>query len=186
MLNSKLKNTHTLSKRLLELEVFTFLDAIQFIKNLPYGRTKDRANPDLVLEELKGTCSTKHAVIKKLAIELNLEQVKLYLCLFKMSTSNTPKLASVLLNYNLKYIPEAHCVLKIEGDFIDVTNATSSYKTIKKDVLHLVEIQPNQIGDFKVNYHKEYLKGWLETEKKASSFEDFWQIREQCIAVLSQ
>ena len=52
MLSSKFINKGILSKRLLELEVFTFLDAIQFVKNLPYRRTSDRANPDLVLKEL--------------------------------------------------------------------------------------------------------------------------------------
>lgn len=186
MLKTKLLYNGILSKRLLELEVFTFLEAVQFVKKLPYGRTKDRANPDLVLEELRGTCSTKHAVIKKLALELNLEQVKLYLCLFKMTTENTPKLINVLQKYNLKYIPEAHCVLKVHNNFIDVTNETSSYEYLKNDVLELVEIQPEQIGKYKVNYHQEYLKQWLEKEKFTYSLKELWGIREQCIDALSQ
>gem|GEM_PF-2907457 len=47
MWNSKLENKGILSKRLLELEVFTFLEAIQFVKNLPYGRIVDQGKPDL-------------------------------------------------------------------------------------------------------------------------------------------
>jgi len=39
MLSSKLKNKGLLSKRLLELEVFTFLEAIQFVKKVPYRNT---------------------------------------------------------------------------------------------------------------------------------------------------
>jgi len=185
MLNSKLENKGILSKRLLELEVFTFLDAIQFVKNLPYGRTVDRANPDLVLKELKGTCSTKHAILKKVAVELRLSNVKLYLCMFKMDEVNTPKLSAILNKYAIQYIPEAHCVLQIDSDFIDLTNATSNYDNLKDDVLELVEIQPEQIGEFKIDYHRSYLKKWLKESNYEYSFEEFWDIREECIKVLS-
>jgi len=40
-----------ISKRLLVLEVFTFLDAIQFVKSLPYGWASDRVSLELVLKE---------------------------------------------------------------------------------------------------------------------------------------
>lgn len=186
MLKNKLKSKGKLSKRLLELEVFSFSDAIEFVKNLPYGRTVDRANPDLVLEELKGTCSTKHAIIKKLALEQNFEQVKLYLCMFKMNEVNTPKLTSILNINKLEYIPEAHCVLKVNDTFVDVTNATSNYEKFKKDVLDLIEIEPNQIGDFKLNYHQTYLKKWLQEQELRLTFNELWQIREDCILALSQ
>ena len=42
MLNSILANKGLLSKRLLELGVFIFSDAIQFVNNLSYARTVDR------------------------------------------------------------------------------------------------------------------------------------------------
>lgn len=186
MLKNKLMPNGELSKRLLELEVFSFSEAISFVQNLPYGRTKDRAHPNLVLDELKGTCSTKHALIKKIALEQNINCVKLYLCLFKMNGDNTPKLTTILKSVNLEYIPEAHCILKIDGKFVDITNATSSYENLKKDVLELMEIQPEQIGDYKQGLHKKYLKVWLENENCTYSFEDLWQIREQCIDALSQ
>ncbi len=184
MLKNKLQNKGKLSKRLLELEVFTFLEAIQFVKKLPYGSNTDRANPDLVLKELIGTCSTKHAVLKKIALEQGHENVVLYLCMFKMQGSNTPKLKEIIDKYEFNYIPEAHCVLKIDDRFVDVTNAKSSYEDIKNDVLELVEIQPEQIGVYKVNYHQVYLKKWLQNEKWQYSFEELWQIRERCINAL--
>ena len=186
MLNSALEHKGILSKRLLELEVFTFLEAIEFVKNLPYGRTVDRANPDLVLKERKGTCSTKHALLKKLALEQGLSNVKLYLCMFKMSGSNIPVLAKVLDKHQVSYVPEAHCVLQINTDFIDVTNTTSNYNSLKDDVLELIEIQPEQIGDFKVAYHQTYLKKWLKESDSKYSFEEFWKIREECITALRE
>ncbi|MGB1269335.1 MAG: hypothetical protein ACPG45_06330 [Flavobacteriaceae bacterium] len=181
MLKNKLQDKGELSRRLLELEVFTFLNAIDFVKKMPYGRNSDRANSNLVLEELKGTCSTKHAVLKKIALEQESCHVKLYLCIFKMHGSNTPKLKSILDQYALDYIPEAHCILKVAGKFVDVTNAQSAYENIKNDVLEQVEIQPEQIGDYKVNYHQAYLNKWLKAENRQYSFEELWKIREQCI-----
>jgi len=185
MLSSILENKGILSKRLLELEVFTFLDAIEFVKSLPYGRTSDRANSDLVLQELNGTCSTKHAVLKKVALEQGFYNVKLLLCLFKMNGSNIPKLTGVLDKYAIAFIPEAHCLLKIDGEFIDVTNETSDYNNLKGDVIDLLEIQPEQIDDFKINYHQEYLKKWLLNSNSKYSFKEFWSIREECIKELS-
>lgn len=160
MLKNRLLNKGELSKRLLELEVFTFFDAIELVKNLPYGRTLDRANPNLVVKELKGTCSTKHALLKKVALEQGFSNVKLYLCLFKMNSSNTPKLVKILEKYKLSYIPEAHCILKIDDYFVDVTKRNSNYDSLKDDVLEMLEIQPEQIGGYKVNYHQQYLLNW--------------------------
>lgn len=185
MLNNKLLNKGMLSKRLLEMEVFSFNELVSFVQDLPYGRNADRANPDLVLKELKGTCSTKHALVKKVALEQELNEVKLMLCMFKMNAKNTPKIAEVLYKYNLEYIPEAHCVLQIKNQYLDITTSKSSYNKIKEDVLELVEIQPEQIGVFKVEYHQQFLKNWLGKNNNNYSFEEFWKIREECIKALS-
>ena len=185
MLNNNILPNGKLSKILLALEVSTFKEAIKYIKNLPYGRNIDRADPDLVLQELKGTCSTKHALLKKIAIEQGLDQVQLFLCMFKMSAINTPKIAEVLTSYHIKYIPEAHCVLKIENEYIDITHPKSSFSKIERDVLELIAIQPDQIGAFKLHYHKVYLEKWLQEQNSQYSFEVFWKIREACIKSLS-
>ncbi|MFD0964728.1 hypothetical protein [Pseudofulvibacter geojedonensis] len=183
MLKNKLLNKGILSKRLLEMGVFSFDQLIALIQNLPYGRNADRANPDLVLKELKGACSTKHALIKKIALEQEINEVKLILCMFKMNAKNTSKIAKVLYKYNLEYIPEAHCVLQIKNQYLDITTSKSSYNKIKEDVIELVEIQPEQIGVFKVEYHQQFLKTWLNNNNY--SFEELWKIREECIEALS-
>ncbi len=155
------------------------------LKKIPYGRTKDRANPCLVLKELQGTCSTKHAVLKLIAEEQAYDHVRLYLCLFKMNSLNKPKLTGILNEYSISFIPEAHFILKVGDEFLDVTNINSSYASLKKDVIRLLEIQTEQIGDFKIKYHQNYLKKWLFEHNFKYSFLEFWNIREQCIKVLS-
>lgn len=101
-------------------------------------------------------------MLKKVALEQGLSSVKLYLCLFKMNGNNTPKLEEVLQKYDVSYIVEAHCILSVNGEFIDVTSETSDYDSLKNDILDLVEIQPEQIGEFKVDYHQAYLKKMVE------------------------
>ena len=186
MLNNKINANGAISKRLLNLGVFSFSEAIQYVRQLPYGRTKDRANADLVIEEGKGSCSTKHALIKKLALEQDWHHVKLYMCMYKMSASNTAKIEAVLKANDLEYIPEAHCVLKIEDDFLDITSSSSDYKKIEDAVLQLEEILPEQIGDYKVAQHKAYMRSWMVAHQLAVSFDDLWRIREQCIKALGQ
>lgn len=186
MLDNKLQHKGILSKRLLGIEVFTFVDAIDWVKRLPYGRNSDRANPDLLIKELKGTCSTKHAFLKKVALEQEYGTVKLFLCMFKMNAVNTPKITPILEKFNLSHIPEAHCVLQIEEQFVDVTNEQSEFVELEKDVLELIEIQPEQIGEYKLTYHKTYLVNWLQKEHLQYSFEEFWSIREKCIKRLSE
>jgi len=39
----------------------------EYIASLPYGRTSNRANFKLVISEKKGSCSSKHALLKKIA-----------------------------------------------------------------------------------------------------------------------
>ena len=185
MLNNKLLNKGILSKRLLEMEVFSFNELIRFVQDLPYGRNANRANPDLILKELKGTCSTKHALVKKVALEQELNEVKLMLCMFKMNAKNTSKIANVLSKYNLEYIPEAHCVLQIDNQYLDITTSKSSYNKIAEEVIELVEIQPEQIGTFKVDYHQQFIKDWLTKANSNYSFNEFWGIREECILKLS-
>ena len=186
MLNNKINANGAISKRLLNIGVFSFSEVLQYVRELPYGRTTDRANPDLVLEEGKGSCSTKHALIKKLAIEQEWHHVKLYLCMYKMNANNTAKIGAVLKSNDLAYLPEAHCVLKIEDHFVDITSTASSFEKIKEDVLQLEEILPEQIGDYKVAQHKAYMRSWMSEHQLTVSLDRLWEIREQCIKALSQ
>ena len=49
-----------------------------------------------------------------------------------------------------------------------------------------IEILPEQITDYKVNYHKNYLVTWLDNNELIDlSINDIWKIREQCIQDLA-
>jgi hypothetical protein len=157
----------------------------EYIKLLPYGRNKNRADVSLLLKEQKGTCSSKHAFLKVIADLNAIPDVKLILGMYKMNSSNTPKIGNVLIKNGISYIPEAHCYLKINGEPIDLTSPSSNFNSIKNFILFEKEITTYQVAEFKVNYHKDYIKKWITDHNIPSSFNDLWHMREQCIANLS-
>jgi hypothetical protein len=164
----------------------TWNDLLNAIQQLPYGRNANRHEHSLVLTEQKGTCSSKHALVKQVADLNGVGQVKLILGMYKMNAENTPKINSVIQKAGLDYIPEAHCYLKINNLRIDITTPASRIDTLLVDILEEIEIQPEQVDTFKVAYHQEFMKCWLAKEQIAISFEEVWKIRERCIDQLSK
>ena len=163
-----------------------FDELINKVKNIPYGRNTNRYDFSLVLSENKGTCSSKHALLKDFADKNEIENVKLFIGIFKMNEVNTPKLGDLLSKNNIKYIPEAHCYLKINQIPVDATTSDSFYDKIKQDIMEEIEILPNQVSDFKVAYHMAFLKKWIKETNQNNTFEEIWKIREQCISKLSE
>jgi hypothetical protein len=179
-------SSEVISKHFLKRKITTFKDACKFVKNLPYQRNSDRSDLTSVFRDNCGTCSTKHALLKQLAIENDFDQVNLKLGIFKMNRKNTPEVAATLNKYGLGYIPEAHNYLKVGDRIIDCMKANSN-DNFAKDLLCEIEIKPDQISDFKINYHKSYLRSWLlQNPDVRFSFNEIWEIREKCITDLAQ
>lgn len=185
MLNFPLSLDAPLSKLLLDEQITDFQSAIAYIHQLPYGRTSDRSDYRLILLENKGTCSTKHAFLKQLAIENHQEAVELYIGIYQMNETNTKGVGSVLSKYNLSYIPEAHTYLNINGNLLDITRTTENNTSFEDSLLTEQQILPHQIGDFKVNWHQNFLKQWIADEQLPYSFKEIWNIREECILALT-
>lgn len=181
-LNSLDKNTKIANDE----GIFYWNVLINFVENLPYGRTKNRANFGLVLLEKKGTCSYKHALLKDIADNNNIPNVKLMIGIYKMNNENTPKIGNILQENNIPYLPEAHCYLNIEGEYFDITTKKHDYSNFKEDILTEFEIESGQVIDFKASYQQEFLKKWLLENNSEHNFEFIWEIREQCIANLSK
>ena len=184
--NFDIKSTGQISKEFSDRNILTFNQATLFVKELAYGRNADKNNLASVFTDNCGTCSTKHALLKKLADENNFETVKLIVGIFRMNKNNTPEISATLLQNNLEFIPEAHCYLKFEDQILDLTKINSNPKDFVADLIEEVEILPEQITDYKVNYHRNYLATWLDNNKQIKlSLNDIWKIREQCIQDLA-
>ena len=163
--------------------------AAQYVCGLRYGRNSDLNDPLVVLAERRGTCSTKHALLRRLAIEQGLDIV-LVLGIYEMTERNTPGVGPVLQRHGVSSLLEAHCYLRTGGKRIDVTTPSTKDRGGEpiERLLHEEEIDPNQITHYKIGVHKKILKIWMADKASLSgfSFEDLWAIREQCIARLSQ
>lgn len=166
--------------------VETWNELIDFIKYLPYGRTSDRTDLGLVFIEQKGTCSSKHAVLKTIADLNHIPNIDLVLGMYRMTESNTPNIGTVLTDNSIAYIPEAHCYLKMNGRRIDLTTHRSDIKNIEDDLIQEELVTPRQVVHDKIPHHKEYLKFWLKETGSKFEFDHIWHIREQCIENLSE
>jgi hypothetical protein len=182
----EIKSKGQISKEFIDRDILTFNQASIFVRQLAYGRNADKNNLASVFIDNCGTCSTKHALLKKLADENNFEKVKLIVGLFQMNKKNTPEISETLQKNQLEYIPEAHCYLKFEDQIIDLTKINSKPTDFLDDLIEEIEISPEQITDYKVNYHKNYIVTWLDKNEQINlSLNDIWIIREQCIQDLA-
>lgn len=163
-----------------------FIELIEKVKHIPYGRNSNRYDFTLVISENKGTCSSKHAFLKDFANKNNIPNIKLYIGIFKMNEENTSKIFPLLSENQINYIPEAHCYLKVDGIPLDITTSESFYTKIKNDILEEIEIEPIQVANYKVNYHKDFLKKWIIETNQNKTFNEIWTIREKCIQKLSE
>ena len=180
------KSDDELTTQIIEAGIVTWNDLVRSVQNFHYARNANRFDLDLVWHERKGTCSSKHAFLKHIS-ELNkIPNVKLFLAFYKMDAQNTPGVGNVLNEYSLEFIPEAHCYLKINEKVTDITNSNSDFEKLRNDILEEISIEPNQVADFKIDYHQKFLKNWIIENQIPFTFEEIWNIREKCIKKLSE
>jgi hypothetical protein len=154
---------------------------LSHIKNLPYGRNALRDDFSLVLKEGRGSCSSKHALLKTIADLNQIPNIQLILGIYKMTEKNTPGIGNILSDNNLTYIPEAHCYLKIGHHRYDLTTNDSDIRLLEPDILEEQAIEAEQVIDFKVDYHRQFIEKWLVEENINLDLNALWGIREQCI-----
>jgi hypothetical protein len=183
--NFPIKSNGSISTLFLQKNIADFKQAMQFIRQLPYGRNKNKYDLTTIFSDNCGTCSTKNALLKTLAAENDQHEVKLILGLFKMGKKYSVSLGEVLAKNKLTYIPEAHNYLKINDVIFDCTTSISTADQFVNELISEIEIEAGQITDFKVNYHKVYLRQWLAKQEGLTiTFDKLWSIREKCIEVL--
>ncbi|MFT5819958.1 MAG: hypothetical protein ACI8ZM_001183 [Crocinitomix sp.] len=173
-----------LSNECVDRGIISFLSFIEWVEQLPYGRNSDRSEYRLVLDEERGTCSTKNALVKAVALENSWDNVILCLGLFLMSEKTNPGVGAILKEANLESIPEAHTFLKINGEVRDLTGLEKGSESFEKTLQLEVEIKPDQIDEYKVNWHRAQMVAY--SFENGMSPNDLWKIREKCISALSE
>lgn len=178
--------THSgeISSWFLQLGCTTFQDACRYVKQMPYKRN---AKPDYfcVMQEKKGVCSTKHALLKQLCNEQQHQEIKLIVGIYEMNAYNTQGVGKVLNKYKLPYVVEAHTYLKYQHEILDFTKADNNL-LFADSLIDEIEIQANQTGEYKINLHKKYMQERFFNSVNAAKYDlaQMWAIREECIAAL--
>ncbi len=158
---------------------------VSFVENLPYGRNANRYDFGLVLQEQKGTCSSKHALLRKIAEENRFDEVQQIMGIYKMTDANNPGVGDTQLSPSIGHIPEAHSYLKIDGVYHDYTNKEASYDRIRADVMEEMVINPEDVIERKVEMHRAYIEQWINENNLELDLEAVWSKREACIRRLS-
>ena len=159
--------------------------AARFVSRLPYGRNFLARDPLVVMREGRGTCSTKHALLRRLAMEQDLK-ISLVVGIYEMNAENTPGIGSVLERYQLVSLPEAHCYLRYCGKRVDITRDNGGRRELEFFLEE--DIIPEQIGEYKAVLHRRFMQQWMTKSNVAGrrDLEELWRIREECIAALSR
>jgi len=160
--------------------VSTFHEACDFVWKLPYGRTNDQGLTAVLLEG-KGTCSSKHRLLKGLVDELDIDGVELTVGIYLMNENNTPGVGSVLAQSEFDSIPEAHCYLRYDNHRIDLTRSEVVALKPINQFLKEVAVEAEDLPAFKEPFHYQYIvENYGNDRAKA-----VWTCRELCIAVLA-
>lgn len=180
--NPNILNTTPFSSYFYHQDIVTLWEAIIWVHQLPYGRNTRRDNYLLVSSEKKGTCSTKHALIKALAKEVTVP-LELNIAIQLLDEANTPQIAPILQAHQLRAIPDAHCYLSFQNHVIDITNPKILVTSLNHNTVQAIMIRPEQIGDFKLQYHQQFIKDWVKHQPQLT-FEQVWSAREKYIKTL--
>jgi hypothetical protein len=160
-----------------------FAKVAEAVRALPYGRVRDREESMAVLQERKGTCSSKHRFLAALAHECGRVDIVLTLGLYEMSEKNTPGVGRVLAPVGLDAILEAHCYLTYNERRFDFTGLTSGLSSPFESLLEEQAISPHNLASTKTSYHREAMSRWAASRKLDPELA--WQIREECIRLLA-
>jgi hypothetical protein len=176
-----------LTRLFLEHGIADFHSACAHVQALPYGRNKDRGIFSQILTEGKGACSGKHALLAAVAEEHSENQVELIAGIFMMSAETHPVLTAFFEDKPYNVIPECHCYLRFNGARYDYTAPGNGMERIASKIVREQRIEPHQVVEWKPKIHAEYIKGWLRRNPQIGrTFEQLWEEREECIALMSQ
>ncbi len=179
-----LTGTDTVTRSIVESGCVTWEDLVRTVRSFQYGRNSNRFDFQLVWEERRGSCSSKHAFLKQMAERNAVPGIQLMLGIYRMNGVNTPAVGSVLNDHGLDFIPEAHCFLHTPEGYLDVTTLGSRYETFANDILLEQEIEPQFVIGEKEKFHREFLQKWIIDTKLSRPFDEVWDIREACIRAL--
>jgi hypothetical protein len=178
-----IENKGYLAVSVLRLGYTHFLDLANFIRSLPYGRTSDTQNVLAVINEKRGTCSSKHVLLTALAHECGHGDIQLMVGIYKMCEENTPGVGKLLKEAGLSYLPEAHNYLLFNTKRYDFTGLKEGKSSPFDSLFFEQSVNVGELFQIKKALHQAEISKFAEQLKLDA--QNIWKIREACIQVLS-
>lgn len=149
------------SEQFLKRQITSFRSACYWVKTLPYGSNSDQGNSLLLFQEGRGTCTTKHGAIARLAQEQNLSVCK-NLGFYRLNNEIVTGVNALLTPHGLSFIPQTHCFLAYESARVDLTegNCNGKNQTIE-DYDFVVPVQPDLSSQQEEVLYREYLQHYF-------------------------
>ncbi len=116
-----------ISRVFIDLGINRFHEACRYVHELPYGYNSDRDDLMILFKEKIGSCTTKHAVIATLAIELGIF-IEKSVGIYAMTEDLVTGTKKILEKYRLPYIPMVHCFLVHEDRCVDLSDGNVNGK----------------------------------------------------------
>jgi len=179
--NKALMLNGPISETLLDMGFDSFHQICEWVWHLPYGRNRDNHHYMSVVYEQKGTCSTKHALLKALADELGIE-LQLTIGIYAMTEANTPGVGKVLEQYQCDEILEAHCYLSYQGQRVDLTRFAMTADEPIATFFIEKNITADEITTVKQAFHYSFIQNRFGSQQAKT----MWTITERCIHALSE
>jgi hypothetical protein len=151
----------TISNHFLSSGIKNFLDACDYVHQLPYGYNSDRGDLMILFKEKMGSCTTKHAVIATLAAELDLP-INKAIGIYPMTEATVTGTEKILNKYDLPYIPMIHCFLQYRDHRVDLTEGNKNGKNQSIDILfHTETVHPNISAKDEYLLYRQVLKNHI-------------------------
>ncbi len=170
------------STELLGRGVRTLGAAAEHLRALPYGRGTSRAFSAPLLDG-RGTCSTKHAAFKELALEQGFDDVALVLVMTALAPPVGPAVAAAAAAHGVPVIIDAHCRVDVAGEPVDLTFPDDEPPLRPGEELSQVHIAPDDVIEEKPRRHRAFVSEYAAAH--GLSAEALWAAREAFIAALA-
>lgn len=138
-----IRDAGPISRTFLGLGVATFHDACRRVRGMPYGYNSNRDDPMTLFTEGRGSCTTKHAVIALLAMELGIP-VEKRVGVYAMTEDLVDGAGEIARRHGLPHVPMIHCFLASGPHRVDLTEGNRNGKNRAVDVfLHQERVSPD-------------------------------------------
>lgn len=178
----------TIAKKFMELGITRFQAACDYVHQLPYGYNSDRDDLMILFNENMGTCTTKHAVVATLAIELNLSVDK-HIGIYAMTEAIVTNTDEILNRFDLPYIPMVHCFLQHDTYRVDLTEGNRNGKKCAiDDFLYTAPVAPDISAKQEYLLYRQALEQDIlkRDELKDAPMKQVLQAREQGLELLKR